>query len=60
MTARHCRKTKLVLMLIGQYPFTEIAIDFVDESLGLEGFHAILVITDQFNKVQHYILATTT
>ena len=34
--------------------------DFVRELRESEGFHAILVVTDQFTKVQHYIPAKTT
>jgi len=41
-------------------PFEEIAIDFVGELPESEGFNAILVVTDRFTKVQHYILAKTT
>ena len=39
--------------------FKEIAMDFVKELLESKDFHAILVVTDQFIKVQHYILAKT-
>ena len=57
---RHSRQTKLVPMPIGQHPFEEIALDFVGELSESEGFHAILVVTDQFTKVQDYIPAKTT
>ena len=46
-------------MPTGERPFEEIAMDFVAELLESEGFNAILVITDQFTKVQHYIPAKT-
>ena len=39
--------------------FAAIAMDFVAELLESEGFNAILVVTDQFTKVQHYIPAKT-
>jgi len=57
---RHSRQTKLVSMPTGERPFKEIAMDFVGELPESEGFNAILVITDQFTKVQHYIPAKTT
>ena len=57
---RHSRKTKLVLMPTGECPFEEIEIDFVGELLQSEGLNAILVVTDLFTKVQHYIPAKTT
>jgi len=47
-------------MPTGECPFEEIAIDFVGELLESEGFNAILIITDQFTKIYHYILAKTT
>ena len=47
-------------MPTGECPFKEIAIDFVGELRESEGFNAILVVTDQFTKVQHYIPAKTT
>ena len=40
--------------------FEEIAMDFVGELPESEGFNAILVVIDQFIKVQHYIPAKTT
>jgi len=57
---RHSRQTKLVPMPIGERPFEEIAMGFVGELLESEGFNAILVVTDRFTKVQHYIPAKTT
>ena len=57
---RHCRQTKLVPMPTGERPFEEITMDFIGELPESEGFNAILVVTDQFIKVQHYILANTT
>ena len=48
---RHSKQTKLVLMPIGERPFEEIAIDFVEELPESEGFNAILVVTDRFTKV---------
>ena len=41
-------------------PFEQMAIDFVGELPDSEGFHAILVVTDGFTKVQHYLAAKTT
>jgi len=57
---RHSRQTKLVPKPMGECPFEEIAMDFVGELLESEGFNAILVITDRFTKIQHYIPAKTT
>ena len=51
--------TKLVPMLTGERPFEEIAMDFIGELLESEGCNAILVITDRFTKVQHYMPAKT-
>ena len=56
----HGRQTKLVPMPIGECHFEEIVIDFVRELPELEGFNAILAVTDQFTKVQNYIAAKTT
>ena len=47
-------------MLSAERPFKEIEIDFVGELPQSEGFNSILLATDQFTKVQHYILAKTT
>ena len=47
-------------MPTGEPPFEEIAMDFVGELPESEGFNVILVVTDQFSKVQHYIPAETT
>ena len=47
-------------MPIGERPFEEIAMDFVGELPESEGFNIILVVTDRFTKVQHYIPAKTT
>ena len=57
---RHSRKTKLVPIPTGERPFEEIAMDFGRELPESEGFNAILVVTDRFTKVQHYISAKTT
>ena len=38
----------------------EIARDFIRQWLESAGFYTILVVIDQFIKVQYYILATTT
>ena len=40
-------------------PCKEIAMDFVRELPESEGFNTILVVTDRFTKVQHYIPAKT-
>ena len=47
-------------MPTGERPFEEIGMDFVGELPQSEGFHTILVVTDRFTKVQHYIPAKTT
>ena len=47
-------------MPTGERHFKEITMDFVAELPELEGFNAILVVTDWFTKVQHYIAAKTT
>ena len=47
-------------MPTGERPFEEIAMDFVGELPKSEGFNAILVVTDRFTKVQHYVPAKTT
>ena len=47
-------------MPTGERPFEEMAMDFIGELPESEGFNAILVVTDRFTKVQHYILAKTT
>ena len=57
---RHSRQMKLVPMPTWERPFKKIAMDIVGELPESEGFNAILVITDQCIKVQHYILAKTT
>ena len=57
---RHSRQTKLVLMPMGERPFEEIGMDFVGELPESQAFNAILVVTDRFTKVQHYIPAKTT
>ena len=57
---RHSRQTKLVPMPTGECPFREIDMDFVEELPESEGFYAILVVTNRFTKVQHYIPAKTT
>ena len=50
----------LVSVPTGERPFKEIAMDLVGELPESEGFNTILVITDRFTKVQHYIPAKTT
>ena len=57
---RHSRQTKLIPMPTGTKPWQEIAMDFVGELPESEGYNAILVITDRFTKMQHYIPALTT
>jgi len=57
---RHSRQTKLVPMPSGEHTIKEIAMNFIGELLESEGFNAILVITDWFTKIQHYILTKTT
>ena len=47
-------------MPTGERPFEERAMDFVGELPESEGFYAILVVTDWFTKVHHYLLAKTT
>ena len=56
----YSRQTKLVLMATGERPVEEIAKDFIGELLESEGFNAILVVTDRFIKVQHYVPGKTT
>ena len=51
---------KLVLMPTGKHLLKEIAINFIRELPESVGFNGILVVTDWFTKVQHYILAKTT
>ena len=57
---RHSRQTKLVPILLGERTFEEIEMDFVGELPESEGCNTILVVTDQFAKVQHYSLTKTT
>jgi len=57
---RHSRQMELVPMPTGERPFKEIAIDFCGELPKSESFNAILVITDRFTKIQHYIPAKMT
>ena len=47
-------------MPTGEHPFEEIAMNFVGELPESEAFNAILVVTDRYTKVQHYIPAKTT
>ena len=54
---RYSRQTKLLPMPTGERPFEEIVVDFVGELPESEGFNTILVVTDRFTKVQHYIPA---
>ena len=56
---RHSKKTKLVPMPTGERPWEEIAMDFVGELPESDGYNAILVITDRFTKMQHYIPVKT-
>jgi len=56
---RHSKKTKLVSMPTGERLWEEIAMDFVGELPKSDGYNAILVITDRFTKMQHYIPAKT-
>ena len=51
------RQTKLIAIPTGERPFKEIAMNFDGEIPGWEGFKAILVVIDQFTKVQGYIPA---
>ena len=57
---RHSKQTKLVLMLTGERPVEEIAMDSVGTFPESEGFYAILIVTDRFTKVQLYLTAKTT
>ena len=57
---RHSRQLKLCLMPTRTIPFQEIAMDFIGKLPDSEGFNAILLITDQFTKMQIYIPAKTT
>ena len=57
---RHSRQTKLVPISTEECPFEKIAIDLVVELLQSEDFNPILVIRDQFTKVQDYVPAKTT
>ena len=56
----HCKQTKLVPMPGVERPFQEIAMDFVGELPESQGLNTILVLTNRFAKVHHYILAKTT
>ena len=47
-------------MPTGERPFEGIAMDFVGELPESEGYNVILVVTDRFTKVQHYLPANTT
>jgi len=49
----------MVSMPTGERPWEEIAMDFVRELSNNDGYNAILVITDRFTKMQHYIPAKT-
>ena len=46
-------------MPTGERAFEEIAMNFVGELPESEGFNAILVVTDRFTKVLHYLPART-
>ena len=43
-----------------EHHFEEIAMHFVGEIPESDGVNAILVVTDRFTKLQHYIAAKTT
>ena len=47
-------------MLTGERPFKEIVMYFVREFLQLDAFYSILVVTDRFTKVKHYVQAKIT
>ena len=47
-------------MPTGERPFEEIAMDFMGELPESAGFNTILVDTDRFTTVQHYMPAKTT
>ena len=49
----------MVPMPTGERPFEEIVMHFVGELPESEGFNGILVVTDRFTKVQHYLPAKT-
>ena len=51
---------KLVTTPAGERPIEEIAMDFVGELLESEQLNTILVLTDRFTEVQHYIRVKTT
>ena len=51
---------KFVPMPTAERPFYEIAMEFVGELAESESFNAILVVTDRFTKVRHYLPAKTT
>ena len=57
---RSSRQKKLVPMPTEKRPFQEIAMYFIAELQETEDFNTILVVTAQFTKVQHYMLARTT
>ena len=56
----HSGQTKLIPMPAGECPFEEIVMDFVRQLPESEGCNIILVVLDQFTKVQYYIRAKTT
>ena len=56
---RHSKKTKLVSMPTGERLWEEIAMDFIGELLESNGYNNILMITNHFRKMQHYIPAKT-
>ena len=47
-------------MPTGEQPFEQIGMDFVADLPESEGFNLILIVTDRFTKVQHYIPAHPT
>jgi len=52
---RHSRQTKLIPLPTGEQPFEQIVMNFAGELPKSERFNAILVVTNRFTKVQHYI-----
>ena len=57
---RHSRQTKLVPIPTREQSFKDIAIDFFAELPQSEAFIAMLIVTDRFTTVQHYIPAKIT
>ena len=59
MADMHCRQTKLIPMPTAERLFKEQGKAFVRELPESEYFNIILVVTDLFTKVKHYIAAKT-